>query len=81
LRPWHDAEFIGAPLTDFLVTATIENAVLAINADTSHIGGVRIRFSQQATYANLIKTLDLMNIFNQKNIGSISGINSSLFMQ
>jgi hypothetical protein len=66
LRPWHDADFVGAPLTDFVTASTIGNAVLAINADTSHVGGVRIRFRQQATYANLVKALDLMNVVNQK---------------
>lgn len=43
-----------------------ENAVKAINVDTAHAGGVRIRFHQQATYNNLIVVLDLMTRLNQK---------------
>ena len=35
-------------------------------ADTGHAGGVRIRFLPGATYANLVKVLDIMNYTNQK---------------
>jgi hypothetical protein len=65
-RPWHDAEFTGAPINDFVNDAFTETAVKAIQADTSQAGGMRIRFGRHATYSNLIKVLDMMNYLNQK---------------
>ena len=65
-RPWHDAAFEGNKLADFLNAATTESAVRQIIADTNHAGGVRIRFLPGATYANLVKVLDIMNYTNQK---------------
>lgn len=65
-RPWHDADFMGTPISDFLATETIKIAIRTINADFSHAGGVRIRFQQQATYGNLVDVLDMMNVENQK---------------
>lgn len=66
IRPWHNAEFNGEPLFDFLNAATTESAIRKIIADTNHAGGVRIRFLPGATYANLVKALDIMNYTNQK---------------
>ena len=66
IRPWHDAEFKGELLSDFFNAATTESAIRKIIADTSHAGGVRIRFLPGATYANLVKVLDIMNYTNQK---------------
>ncbi|AMR29304.1 hypothetical protein A0257_20845 [Hymenobacter psoromatis] len=66
MRPWHNAEFSGNRLADFLSAATTESAIRKIIADTSHAGGVRIRFLPGATYANLVKVLDIMNYTNQK---------------
>jgi hypothetical protein len=66
LRPWHDADFVGAPLNDFVNAEATQIAIRAINADSSHAGGVRIRFQPQATYGNLVDALDVMNIENQK---------------
>jgi hypothetical protein len=66
LRLWHDVDFVGAPLNDFANAEIAKTAMRAMITDSSHEGGVRIRFRQQATYANLIKALDLMNVFNQK---------------
>jgi len=66
MRPWHDVEFRGICLSDFLSAATAEAATRHIIADTSHAGGVRVRFLPGATYANLIKVLDIMSYTNQK---------------
>ena len=66
MRPWHNVEFNGNRLADFLSAATTESAIRKIIADTSHAGGVRIRFLPRATYANLVKVLDIMNYTNQK---------------
>jgi hypothetical protein len=65
-RPWHNAEFTGKLLPDFFSAATTESAIQKIIADTSQAGGVRIRFLPGATYANLVKVLDIMNYTNQK---------------
>jgi len=42
LRPWHDVEFQGNELLNFLNAAATEAATWQIIADTSHAGGVRI---------------------------------------
>ena len=65
-RPWHDVEFKGEPLSDFLNAAATESAIQKIIADTSHVGGVRIRFLPGSTYANLVRVLDIMTYTNQK---------------
>ena len=52
MRPWHDVGFRGAFLSDFISTATTESAIRKIIADTSHAGGVRVRFLPGATYSN-----------------------------
>ena len=64
--PWQDAAFTGNKLADFLNAASTESAIRQIMADTSHAGGVRIRFLPGATYANLVKVLDIMNYTDQK---------------
>ena len=66
LRPWHDAEFRGASLADFLNAAVTESAVRSIIADSSRAGGVRIRFWPGATYANLVNVLEVMNHTGQR---------------
>jgi hypothetical protein len=66
LRPWHDTDFVGTPLNDFVNAKATQIAIRAINADSSHAGGVRIRLQQGATYGNLVNALDIMNIENQK---------------
>lgn len=66
VRPWHDVEFKGETLADFLSAAATESAIRKIIADTSHAGGVQIRFSSGATYANLVMVLDIMNYTDQK---------------
>lgn len=66
LRSWHDAEFCGTNLTDFLNAAATESAVRGIMADSSHAGGVRVRFWPGATYANLIRVLDVMSYTGQR---------------
>jgi hypothetical protein len=66
VRPWHDAEFKGEELRDFFSAAATESAVRKIIADTSHVGGVRVRFLPGATYANLVKVLDILTYTNQK---------------
>jgi hypothetical protein len=66
LRPWYDTEFTGKELPDFFSAAATESAIQKIIADTSHAGGVRIRFWPGATYANLVEVLDIMNRTNQK---------------
>ncbi|MGI4736731.1 MAG: hypothetical protein ACRYG7_16285 [Janthinobacterium lividum] len=66
MRPWHTVDVVGLPLADFIANATAEANVRRINADTTQAGGVRIRFSQHATYANLIAALDMMARLGQK---------------
>jgi hypothetical protein len=66
MRPWHTIDFGGQPLIDFFSAPIIESSVRAINADSSHAGGVRIRFRAGTTYANLVKVLDIMNYTGQK---------------
>jgi len=65
-RAWSNIDFKGQGLSDFFSAATTESTIRKIIADTSHIGGVRIRFLPGATYANLVKVLDSMNYTNQK---------------
>jgi len=65
-RTWYTIDFKGQRLSDFFSAAATESAIRKIIADTSHIGGVRIRFLPGATYANLVKALDIMNYTNQK---------------
>lgn len=65
-RAWHTIDFDGQGLSDFFSAASTESAIRKIIADTSHVGGVRIRFLPGATYANLVTVLDIMNYTNQK---------------
>lgn len=64
LRPWHTVDFTGQPLHDFLATATIEKNIASIKADSSHASGVRLLAG--ATYASVVKALDIMNYSDQK---------------
>lgn len=66
MRPWHTVDFGGQPLADFFGAQVIESTIRAINADSGHAGGVRIRFRAGATYANLVKVLAIMNDTDQK---------------
>lgn len=65
LRPWHDAEFTGIPFLDFFNEQITQDEIEAMQANSCQAGGVRIRFSKQATYENLVDALDIMNITNQ----------------
>lgn len=65
-RPWHTVDLNCELIPDFFGTAAAEAATRQIIADTSHAGGVRIRFWPGTTYAGLISVLDIMNRVNQK---------------
>lgn len=66
LRTWHTIEFRGRKSSDSLSAVVIESATQKIIADYRHAGGVRVRFLPGATYANLIRVLDIMNYAGQK---------------
>jgi hypothetical protein len=66
MRPWHDIEFGGNDFPDFLSANATESAIRQIIADTSHAGGVRVRFLPGTTYTNLVKVLDIMKYTGQK---------------
>lgn len=66
LRRWHDIEFTGVPVTDFMAFESTIQLVKAILADTGHEGGIRIHFQLHARYSSLAATLDVMNTLNQK---------------
>ncbi|RZK25208.1 MAG: hypothetical protein EOO63_16345 [Hymenobacter sp.] len=66
VRPWHEVEFIGQPIPDFVAFDNVIQFVKAIQADTSHEGGVRIRFQQHATFSSLVASLDILGTLNQK---------------
>lgn len=68
-RLWHNAKFEGKELSDFFAAATTESAIQRIIADTSHAGGVRVRFLPGSTYANLIKYWTLCSIPGRRNTG------------
>lgn len=64
IRPWHDAEFAGRAVDDFIAFERVIQFVKAIQADTSHEGGVRIRFKRHATFGSLVAALDIMDTLN-----------------
>jgi len=66
LRPWHTVDFMGQPLHDFVAAASVEAAIASINADSSHAGGVRVRLLAGASYASMVKVLDIMEYTNQR---------------
>jgi hypothetical protein len=66
MRPWYNTEFRGNELLDFLNASATEFSIKKIIADSSHAGGVRIRFWPGATYANLMSVLDIMNYTGQR---------------
>jgi len=59
-RAWHEVKLVGQALPDFFSLNELETATRAIQTDTSHVGGVRVRFGPGATYANLVQVLDCM---------------------
>ena len=66
IRPWHEVEFTGRSLLDFMAFEQTIQLVKVIQADTSHAGGVRIRFQRHATFSSLVAVLDALNILNQQ---------------
>jgi hypothetical protein len=66
MRCWQNAAFKGEELSDFFNATITEAAIRNIIADTSHAGGVRVRFLPGATYTNLVRVLDIMHHTNQK---------------
>jgi hypothetical protein len=65
-RPWHEVEFTGQSIPDFIAFENVIQFVKAIQADTGCEGGVCIRFQQHATFSSLVASLDVMGTFNQK---------------
>ncbi len=65
-RPWHTIEFSGNALADSLSAVTTETAIRTILTDIDCAGGVRVRFLPGATYANLVKVLNIMSYTGQK---------------
>ena len=59
-RPWHSFKFTGNTRHDLLQQAKITETVRAIIADSTHDGGVRIKFMPTARYSSLVFLLDLM---------------------
>ncbi|RZJ90093.1 MAG: hypothetical protein EOO60_09330 [Hymenobacter sp.] len=65
-RPWYDIKFKGQALPDSQSAAATEAAIRKIIADTKYAGGVRVRFLPGATYANLVRVLDIMKYTGQR---------------
>ena len=65
-RPWHDIEFSGKAMPDFFSATATELAIHEISADTSHVGGVRMRFLTGSIYANLVQVLNIMRYTDQQ---------------
>jgi hypothetical protein len=65
-RNWHTAQLIGKPMNDFINIELVEKAVRTIQADTSHVGSVRVYLHPGASYASLVYLLDMMNRLNQR---------------
>jgi hypothetical protein len=65
-RPWRTIDFTGRELADFINAASLDVALQAMNADTSHAGGVRICFQESATYNNLIEALNIVKLNDQE---------------
>ena len=65
-RCWHDFDFIGVRSADSISGQKALAAIRTIQADTSHDGGVRIRFQPRVAYSNLVRVLDMMNKLNHK---------------
>lgn len=66
LRHWHDVSFTGGPITDFMAFAAAIESVKSMQADTSCQTAVRIHFQQHATFTSLVGTLNMLDIFTQK---------------
>ncbi|AWM31322.1 hypothetical protein [Hymenobacter nivis] len=60
-RPWRNALFTGNSQTDSTEQIFVIKQVRYILADSSHDGGVRIRFAPTARYKELVFIFDLMN--------------------
>ncbi|WP_223648877.1 hypothetical protein [Hymenobacter psoromatis] len=66
IRPWHEVEFTGRAIDDFIAFERVIQSVKAVQSDTSHEGGIRIRFRRHATFSSLVAALDVMAILNSK---------------
>jgi hypothetical protein len=65
VQRWHNVDYTGAPITDFIAFASVSASIQAIKADTSHRSGVRICFQQRATFNSLVATLDILVTLSQ----------------
>jgi hypothetical protein len=65
-RHWLDVTLADEHLADFIANENLLAATKFVQADTSYSSGVRVRFRESATYANLVGALDIMNQLNQK---------------
>ncbi|MCB2377882.1 hypothetical protein LGH70_09835 [Hymenobacter sp. BT635] len=65
-RPWQDFAFTGISEQDAAIAREAQQALRAMQADTLHAQGVRIRFGEQATYAGLIRVLDLASAIERQ---------------
>jgi hypothetical protein len=65
-RPWHSSYFNADSVTNAQEQRRLTAAVRRMVADTLHSGGVRVYFSANAHYEQLVFALDLMNRENVK---------------
>ena len=66
LRRWHNIDVVGTPLADFFSLQNTASAVRAIQADTLHAGGVRVRLHEHASYIMLVAILEIMHVQNME---------------
>lgn len=66
LTNWRIVDFQANELNDFLSAATIESALIIGQLAKHKADGVRIRFRDNAMYANLVTALNIVNAAGQK---------------
>ena len=66
LRHWHDVHFTGGPIADFMAFAAAIQSVKSMQADTTCQTAMRVHFQQYATFTSLVSTLNMLDVFTQK---------------
>ncbi|MCB2377885.1 hypothetical protein LGH70_09850 [Hymenobacter sp. BT635] len=65
-RPWHTVTFTGNTWLDYFSLSQVQAIARKLHDTPEHDRGLRIRFTEQATYARLVQSVDFFNVVGIK---------------
>ncbi|MBD2715367.1 hypothetical protein KBK19_10000 [Microvirga sp. STR05] len=66
-RPWQEVRFTGNLWNDYFAHKQVQSIVKQMQAEPDYDRGLCVQFESHISYASLVRTLDMLNMYDTKN--------------